>query len=495
MKKIRNISLQKKMLLTFSILIMLNTVAWGYYSIHINKAISTNEIAQKSYSDVLILAHTFQTMSEQMTVYMRSGDFATYNLYLENINFMEEYLSLLEVTTSNSQEQSMIRAVTNAVTATFYYYDLAIFDYQNSIPNYYLDYYQGNKIADYGFQYFEQYLTFLLETHSKQVGIIEKQTNLAFFTAQGILVFCSILYLFLAVRLFKWITQPITNLVEAATKISRGDYDFQDLPITYDDELGNLTATFNIMKEDISQAIEILTGRVEMERQLREAELKDAENSKLLKEAQYLMLQSQMNPHFLFNTLNAISRTIEYESKEVAINLVYSLATICRYNLDHVNTISKIEEELYVTNQYIYIQQHRFDERIKYIVSCEEGCKEILVPSLLIQPLVENALKHGIENMVSGGMIYVNISKKKKSLCLRVYDNGVGVEKERLALLSQGISEENGHTTGIGLGNIVKRIQLMEEGDIRIKSSPTKGTLVKIWLPWKGETHVSYFSC
>lgn len=481
---VQKFPLQKKMLLVFFLLMAVNLICWSYYSVQIQKAMTSNEIAQKSYSDVLILSNTFRNANDQMQLYMRSGDFATYLQYEENCLFLEANLPLLSTSTEDSQEQALIRGITNAVNGTFSYYNLSIHDYQHDIPDYFFDYYSGNKIAKYGYDYFDAYLNFLMEEHLKLGEYMEKRANLVFFVAQAVLIVGGFLYFVLAIVLSNWLTEPITNLVKAAQEISRGNYDFPDLPIKHQDELGRLTSTFNIMKEDISQAIEFLVERVEVEKQLSEAQIKEVEQSKLLKEAQYSALQSQMNPHFLFNTLNAISRTIEFESKEVAVNLVYSLATICRYNLDHASTFSTIAEELYVTNQYIYIQQHRFDERIAYIVDCDEDCKEILLPSLLLQPLVENALKHGIENMVSGGKIYVKVKKKDDYLSIRVYDNGVGVEKERLLLLSQDLDEiSKGHTTGIGLGNIIKRIKMMGHGTIQVKSSETKGTLVKISLP------------
>lgn len=484
MKKIGTISLQSKILLVFCLLVVINVFGWVYYTHHIELTVASSEVAQKSYGDVLVIAHAFQTASDQMKVYMRNQDYASFVVYQESSQLVRENLPKLQESTNLSGEQAMIRRINNAVEATFEAYDSASYDYQNSIPYYFFDYYYGNKITEYGLFYIDDYLNFLLDAHTTQAEALRQQTNLAFYTAQSILLFCGCLYFILAIVLSRWITEPIRNLVGAAQKISQGNYDFEDLPIRHEDEIGTLTATFNVMKEDISQAIEFLLERVEVEKKLRDAKIKEVESSKLLKEAQYLALQSQMNPHFLFNTLNAISRTIEYESKEVAINLVHSLATICRYNLDHVSSYSTVEQELYVTKQYIYIQQHRFDERIKYVVDCEESCKKVLVPSLLVQPLVENALKHGIENMVSGGMIYVKITRKEGHVCLRVYDNGAGVDKERLAQLSKGVHEDfTGHTTGIGLGNIVKRIEMTENSRIIVRSSSTKGTLVKIFMP------------
>ncbi len=479
-------SLRRKLIIVFVILIVVNILICVYYLINVNKSINANQLAYSSYMHIWEISNTLKTAEDQLEFYIRSGEPSFLNNYTENRDIVVNLISELKVTTSNVEESIMMRVIKNSTDSLFSYYDLAAKEYQNGAPMYYINYYEGNLIISYIYDYLDYYVNLLLEEHTASVNEIELQTKKSFINSQIFLFSFVIIYIAIAFIFSRWITKPISNLVQAAKKISHGDYEFEELPITNHDELGDLTMTFNIMKEDISNAIDFLKERVEFEKQLREAELKEIKNTELLKEAKYLALQSQMNPHFLFNTLNAISRSIEYLPKEVSINLVHSLANIYRYNLDHFNTYSTIEEELYVTSSYIFIQQHRFEERIQYNVKCDEDCKEVLVPSLILQPLVENALKHGIENMEDGGKIFVGICRKKQGVCIRVFDTGVGIDKPRLESIEKHIKGESPlQTTGIGLSNIAQRISLIEHSTMKIKSNKKFGTLIKIYLPFQ----------
>ncbi len=484
MNVFEKMTLRRKLIIVFVILIVVNFFICVYYLINVNKSISANQLANSSYSYVWRISNTLKTAESQIEFYIRSGDLSYFNSYTENRDLIIKMIDEITITTSNVEESIMIRAIENSTNSLFYYYDLAAEEYENDVAVYFLNYYEGTVIIEYVYVYLEYYINLLLEEHTASVNEIELQTRNSFANAQMFLFLFAVLYIAIAFVFSKWITKPISNLVKAANRISQGDYEFKELPISNHDELGDLTMTFNIMKEDISKAIDFLKERVEFEKQLREAELKEIKNTELLKEAKYLALQSQMNPHFLFNTLNAISRSIEYLPKEVSINLVHSLANIYRYNLDHFNTYSTIEEELYVTSSYIFIQQHRFEERIQYNVECDEKCKEILVPSLILQPLVENALKHGIEIMEDGGKIFVRICKKKQGVSIRVFDTGVGIDKPRLESIEKHIKGESPlQTTGIGLSNIAQRISLIEHSTMKINSNKRYGTLIKIYLP------------
>ena len=203
-----------------------------------------------------------------------------------------------------------------------------------------------------------------------------------------------------------------------------------------------------------------------------------------MKESQLLALQSQINPHFLFNTLNSISRSAQYETPDVTTALIRNLADLFRYNLDHFNRLSTVEEELEIVAKYIYIQQHRFGERIQYAVRVEETDSDYLIPSMTLQPLVENAMIHGIENLEFGGTILVDVSCRGGFLRIRICDNGCVIERERLREIWLGNDEKlRGHTTGIGLSNIAARIGLYPGGVCRLYSSPRYGTIVEILFP------------
>ena len=164
--------------------------------------------------------------------------------------------------------------------------------------------------------------------------------------------------------------------------------------------------------------------------------------------------------------------------------LIRNLADLFRYNLDHFNRLSTVEEELEIVAKYIYIQQHRFGERIQYAVRVEETDSDYLIPSMTLQPLVENAIIHGIENLEFGGTILVDVSCRGGFLRIRICDNGCGIERERLREIWLGNDEKRrGHTTGIGLSNIAARIGLYPGGVCRLYSSPRYGTIVEILFP------------
>lgn len=255
----------------------------------------------------------------------------------------------------------------------------------------------------------------------------------------------------------------------------------------HDDEIGALTRIFNVMKDDISLAIQTLLHKAELEERLHEEEMKNIKNAELLKEARYLALQSQVNPNFLFNTPNAIARAIAHESKEIAIQLVCCLANLFRYNLDHLNTYSTLGEELSIVDKYMFIQKHRFEERIDYRVEGSDGFENVLIPSMLVQPLVENSLIHGIEDLEHGGMILVKISQRRGRLRLRIYDNGVGMERNvREQVCADAARTHTGHTTGIGLANLRQHVSMMPGGRMKITSAPGRGTLVEISIPLNG---------
>ncbi len=485
MKITKRMSLKKKLIMILLALMIGNICICFYYAYNMHRVVEVNQNIQESYSNIWSISSAIHDANEQIVLYMKEGDEDALSLYYENYEFVEESVFELERSTDNIEEIFLIRAIQNASERMFYLYNLSIDAKLESIPSYYANYYKGLTISGYAYGYIEDYIGLLLEENTMQIETIQKDTQRAFWNVQMILLLFAGVYVIISVLFSRWLTRPITNMVEAAKKIGSGDYDFEDLPIISSGELGELTVAFNIMKGDIGKAIDILKERVEIEKQLREAQLKEVRNIELLKEAQYLALQSQMNPHFLFNTLNAISRSIEFETQEVAVNLVHSLATICRYNLDHFNTYSTIKEELYVTERYIFIQQHRFEERIQFFVQCDEKCEEELIPSLFIQPLVENALIHGIENKENGGEIHVRIKSTNKGVCIRVFDNGIGMSKDKTKRFNEGFAREMvGHTTGIGLGNIIQRVQLIEHSTIKIISRQNRGTLIKIYMPY-----------
>lgn len=487
MKGVQNWSLQTKLVLAFAAMVIINVSVSLYYTSQVREMMRFNQATQNVYYNVKSIYNALQEANRQIGIYVENPSAETLASYVQARNMAIRKIAGLTNQRDSDKEWFIIHAIRNSTDTMFAQYDETVQKLEAGQIGFYLDYYNGYRIFKYIPGYISEYLNLLVEANSQETQILEQKTAVADRLSKILLLGSSIACLAFAVAFSNLVTKPIRGLSEAAQRISKGELGVPDVPVVNDDELGALTKTFNVMKDDITIAIETLLQRAELEGRLHEEELKNVKNAELLKEAMYLALQSQINPHFLFNALNAISRAITHEPKETATALVCSLADLFRYNLDHLNTYSTLGEELNVVSKYIYIQKHRFEDRIQYRVDGSEQWRKALVPSMLVQPLVENSLIHGIENLEHGGMILVKVSCKSNVLRLRVYDNGSGMDRmTRKSVCAGDLGDHTGHTghiTGIGLSNITNRLQLIPGSRIRLNSELGKGTLVDIRIP------------
>jgi two-component system, LytTR family, sensor kinase len=210
---------------------------------------------------------------------------------------------------------------------------------------------------------------------------------------------------------------------------------------------------------------------------------------KNLKETQLKVLQSQVNPHFLFNTLNTISRIAYLEQAEQSQHVTYLLAKILRYSLRNIDQLVSLEEEMDHVRSYMVIQQTRYRDKIDMTFEIDKNLKQKNIPIFTIQPIVENAIVHGFEP--SGKPIKVSIKayKEKEKMKIDIFDDGVGIEEAPSTTHSLfPTSKQKSHTTGIGLENVDKRIKHYfgnQWGITKIKRRECGGTLVQIDFPIK----------
>ena len=215
-------------------------------------------------------------------------------------------------------------------------------------------------------------------------------------------------------------------------------------------------------------------------------ELEDIQvQAQLLAHAEIRRLQAQINPHFLFNSLNTIASFCRTNA-ERARELILDLSVYMRKNLDSSRGFIPLQDELEQVDSFLAIVQARFGDRIRVRQELEEGVSEWPIPSLIIQPLVENAVKHGLAGMEDGGTVTVRISKKNDLLHVSVEDDGIGMPKERLdELLAGGSLQPRDDGTGIGVRNCNKRLKQLygQENQLIIESRPGQGTRIAFAIP------------
>ena len=208
----------------------------------------------------------------------------------------------------------------------------------------------------------------------------------------------------------------------------------------------------------------------------------------LLKDTKYKMLQAQINPHFLYNTLNSINWMICARKNDEAAEMTVALGTILRSALNKQQYVA-VDEELDSLRKYMTIQEYRYRKRVAFSVECEVS-GQYLIPHMTLQPLVENSIYHGVEKMLTPCKISVTIREEGGRITITVSDNGPGMTEEELEAVRTFTAEPKGH--GIGLKNIYERLKMAfdQEAYFDISSVPGGGTTVTIKIP-KAEVMIS----
>ena len=273
---------------------------------------------------------------------------------------------------------------------------------------------------------------------------------------------------------------PLENTVNALEKFSRGDFAVR-LKENRCDEIGKLNRIFNKAIKEINELMQKVT-----------------QSEILNKEMEFKTLQSQMNPHFLYNTLDTINWLAFKEKQTEICNLVAAISSLIRASISNKKSIITIEHELDYVKNYIYIQHIRYKDRFDTIYDIDESLLKQAVPKLIIQPIVENAIIHGIENSKNKNLLYISVKRENECIIIIVKDTGIGMTDEKVSeLLKEPLNaegdEQKAHTN-LGLYAVHKRIQLMY-GDLyglTVQSQAGEGTTVTLHIPFTKKQEMFY---
>ena len=278
----------------------------------------------------------------------------------------------------------------------------------------------------------------------------------------------------------------VLQLSRASEQISQGQLDAPDVDESRKDEMGHLAKTFNEMKRSMKRQVELLSERNEMERELHTKETEALELQALVEREKLQQLRSQINPHFLFNTLNVIMYNARQESAEKTCALLDSLSQMFRYALGDNEALAPLSREVQIVNEFYSLYRARFGDRIQlqWNIDPEIELTETLLPSFLIQPLVENAFQHGLAPKEEGGKVEVEVSIQNGFLCISVRDDGMGMTQQALEQLKEHLQKPSPTGEHIGVYNVAARLRLAGEAyGLEIRSEPDVGTDAVMRLP------------
>lgn len=355
---------------------------------------------------------------------------------------------------------------------------------QEEHPDYITELYRTYSMQEYLQEYSRTLIQYTLqegnETYQARVPTLYRLPVLN--VALGVLLTIAVLCLVRAMN--QTLILPVVSLAHVSRKIAVNDYSSQDVILPNKDEVGELARAFNKMKHATESYITTLEEKREMAELLHQEEVAKLEVEKRLDATSLELLKSQINPHFLFNTLNMIGCMAKLEDAGTTEQMTSALSNLFRYNLKTPEAVVILEQELKVVRDYMYIQQMRFGSRIHYDIECNVDMKSVMVPTFTFQPLVENAIIHGLSKKEAGGRIRIRIWEEMGRIQITIADTGLGMTEEELKELRDALEQRNTGKAGIGVGNIYKRIHNMyQDGEFQIYSRKGCGTVIKITIP------------
>lgn len=349
-------------------------------------------------------------------------------------------------------------------------------------------YTEASIIAGYIKTYADKLNLNYLDTNTTQYLSISQDLSKLMFMNIVLLVSVICLNLMIIVYIAYNLTSPIIKLAHSADEIAKGNFDADDIEVQTDDEINVLANAFNDMKHSIKKYIIALKDKADTETQLFEQKIENLEMQSLLDVAELKALQMQINPHFLFNTLNAAVQLATIEGADRTSVFLDDISKIFRYNVKSLDRVVKISEEIEMVRSYGSMFVVRFGDKVNFDYELEENIEDFYVPPLIIQPFVENSTIHGVGDMEKEGRIVIRLYKDNDIVKIEIQDNGVGMTEEiRQKILSGKTmeSKSSGHTTGIGIQNVVQRLQIFfgTKDVIELESKVGFGTKVTLKIP------------
>lgn len=490
-KRIRwkNMSLQYKLVSIFAVTLLLIIGVNVVLFVNINFMMGRMEKIYVSNVNLDGLLGALEEVHSNMTEYLDTKSSDSLDAYYRSDQTFRDYLELFN---SNTSSDEMLLSEKNITNLSM--------DYLKMVENTILAK-RGRNVEQYSIYYeeacrkydvVEKFIYSLnnarFRSNNKSYRVLLRSLSYLEIINVVLLILASVLAVFLIYLFTGTIISPLQELSNAAKQVSEGDFDVVVQPTDNEDEIGILSKTFAQMLDSIRRYVVQIRESIQKESAMKEKELMMEGQ---MKDAQLKYLQAQINPHFLFNSLNAGAQLAMLEGADKTTVFIDNMASFFRYNISKLEEDTTIDDELKMVDNYIYILNVRFAGDIHYEKKVDEDFGSIKVPSMIVQPLVENAVNYGIRDIDREKIIEISCTRTEEYIELSVWDNGKGVSKERIEEILSGNYEPDkasSHSNGVGLGNVMGRLSLYfgEDNLLDIRSEgEDMGTEVVIKIPMK----------
>lgn len=418
------------------------------------------------FQRTLLLEDTEKKLNRVSTYlfeYLSTKNSDSLGLYMQHASFLEESVQELQDQVSRYTEEELmildiIHMTSNFLTTT----ELAVDAKRRSHNIAYTEYYNEAILVE---SYITQYIK---ELNARQLSRNAMQYTTMLARIQRINVYnivlmvsLMLLSLLIVYKTAKRIVTPISILSDVANRMASGAYDIEDVHLEQNDELTILAKAFNKMKWSIQSHFDNLKEKAETEAKLKDQELKNLQMQSLVDQAHMYALQAQMNPHFLFNTINAAVQLAKMEHAEKTRMFLESMSRLFRYNVKERDSKVTLQDEVENIRDYLDLLTVRFGDMISYSFDIDAKALSLAMPPLILQPIVENAYVHGFSEKEDPGRIHIEVLQTGGGAEVRITDNGKGIDADTQRHLLQKIGPHaTENSTGVGLQNIIKRLEL-----------------------------------
>lgn len=490
-QKFANLPLRTKLIVVYCITTFLILSVNLFMYSNINTMLHRLDQIYVSNINLNELSDSLNQVQSDMTNYLNTKTTDAMDGYYKSYQDYSSQVERLSDAVTSDESQRMARNIKAMSYRYLEYTDLAIEAKRGRNVQKYRTY---NEEATTIYQYISTYIDSLnneqFKSNSANYSMLSVSLRYVEVVSTVIFVVVALSNILLVMMVIRNITKPLKSLSGVADQVAGGNFNVTLLEVNSQDEVGVVSNAFNQMIISIRNYIGQLKNSMENERKLKEKELKMETH---LKDAQLKYLQAQINPHFLFNTLNAGAQLAMMEGADRTYEYVQNVADFFRYNMKKDHDSVSLREELELVDNYIYILNVRFSGEIHYEKDIDASLETLTVPGMILQPIVENSVNYGIRGISWEGTIKLSVYREDRFAYICIRDNGIGVEPEKIEkIMSLKLQESDvgKQSNGIGLSNVISRLKLFYDRDDVfeiISRGKNQGTQVIIRIPIERE--------
>ncbi|NLP45769.1 MAG: histidine kinase [Epulopiscium sp.] len=487
--------LKKKLIAYFmaTILLMSATSIFPFYTIstlmeQISTTFETNVKLNSLYKTLDQLHYVYED-------YLTLKHSKSLDEYYKYYNKLKREADSIKMDYSNTQNMLIMKDIKNMISTYLNETDAAVMARRGrAIDEYRLHYYESNKIFGYINEYIQRLNNSLFIQNTDRYLSVKNSVYLVETLNIGVIFSIVLLNVILILWFTYKITKPIFALSQAADEITRGNYDVPRIKVEDDDEIGIMAKAFNRMTQSIREYVSEIKEKAELESMLKEQEMENLRIKNDLKEAELHALQTQMNPHFLFNTLNAGAQLAMLEGADRACTFIENAAELFRYNIRNLDHPVTIGDEIKNIENYMHLLKERFADKVEFILEKEERILDIKIPSMILQPIIENAWIHGLGDVEYTGIIKVRVYQSGSFAIISIKDNGKGMPQKKIQEILYGKKTDEqlkpdankSRSNGFAIKNILSRLKIFynQEEIMKIYSELGGGTEVVLKIPF-----------